>query len=135
MGYPDMTDRTTMLALAERAEKAEGPDREFDRLIAFVVGHKHGRIGEWANSHNGDYVVIEECAAAYTASIDAALTLKAPHTLWATGSMEEGPFARLCWPQPDGSYLGGYFEAKAATPALALVAACLRARAEGGVDE
>lgn len=125
MGYPDMTDRTTMLALAERAEKAEGPDRELDATI-------HGELGD--EQRRRSIASIGPYGPRYTASIDAALTLKAPHTLWATGSMEEGPFARICWPQPDGSYLGGYFEAKAATPALALVAAICRARAEGGVD-
>jgi hypothetical protein len=132
MGYPDMTDRTTMLALAERAEKAEGPDREFDRLIAFVVGHKHGRIGEWANSHNGDYVVIEECAAAYTASIDAALTLKGDTAVLITLSEIKGDGMPLCiLGNPETSEL---FEAVASTPALALVAAICRARAEGGED-
>jgi hypothetical protein len=31
-------------------------------------------------------------------------------TLWAVGSMEDGPFARLILPQPDGGYGGGYVE-------------------------
>jgi hypothetical protein len=57
------------------------------------------------------------------------LMLLKPGTLWATGSMEEGPFARLCWPQAGGAYLNGYHEATAATPALAIVAAALKARA------
>lgn len=44
-------------------------------------------------------------------------------TLWAVGNMEEGPFARLCWPMPNGGYTGGYVEANGETPALALRAA------------
>lgn len=32
------------------------------------------------------------------------------HTLWAIGNMEEGPFARLILPNPDGTYTGGYVE-------------------------
>jgi hypothetical protein len=55
-----------------------------------------------------------------------------PKALWAHGSMEEGPFARLCWPMPNGGFVGGYFEAKAATVPLATCAAALRARAHGG---
>jgi hypothetical protein len=49
--------------------------------------------------------------------------------LWAVGSMEEGPFARLCWPQPDGGFTGGYFEGQAETVPLAICVAALRARA------
>jgi hypothetical protein len=32
------------------------------------------------------------------------------HTLWAIGHMEEGPFARLILPNPNGTYQGGYVE-------------------------
>jgi hypothetical protein len=47
------------------------------------------------------------------------------HTLWCVGSMEEGPFARLILPNPDGSYTGGYREAFAETPAEAVEKAWL----------
>jgi hypothetical protein len=57
-------------------------------------------------------------------------------TLWCVGSMEDGPFARLCWPMPDGGYTGGYVEAEANTPAAALYAALdkgkTKARGESG---
>ena len=35
-----MTDRTTLLALAERCEQAAGPDRELDVAIARALGWK-----------------------------------------------------------------------------------------------
>lgn len=63
----------------------------------------------------------------YTVSLDAARSLCVSGTLWAVGSMEDGPFARLVWPQKDGGYIGGYFEATAATAPLALCIAALRA--------
>jgi hypothetical protein len=63
------------------------------------------------------------------AFLDAARELLVPHTLWAVGSMEEGPFARLCWPMPDGSYLGGYVEGHARGAALSMCAAALRGHA------
>lgn len=44
-------------------------------------------------------------------------------TLWAVGIMEDGPFARLVLPQPNGGYTGGYVEAYADTPAEAVKAA------------
>jgi hypothetical protein len=47
------------------------------------------------------------------------------HTLWCVGSMEDGPFARLVVPNPDGSYSGGYREGFAETPADALEKAWL----------
>lgn len=44
-----------------------------------------------------------------------------PHgTLWAVGIMEDGPFARVVLPQPNGGYTGGYSEAYAECPAEAL---------------
>jgi hypothetical protein len=64
------------------------------------------------------------------AHLNAAMMLLEPHTLWAVGSMEEGPFARLVMPQADGGYVGGYVEAYAPTPALALCAAIARAGGE-----
>lgn len=50
------------------------------------------------------------------------------HTLWAVGSMEDGPFARLILPNQNGGYTGGYGEAYADTPAEAVAAALAKAR-------
>ncbi len=63
------------MTLADRIEQAEGPSRELDAEIALLVGAPCGRRSGWSNADNGDYYVIDECAPAYTASIDAALTL------------------------------------------------------------
>lgn len=124
-----------LLKLADACEAATGPDRELDREIAPLIGlrivnegHPIGRVCYDENSHGVPLP-------AFTASIDAAMTLLAPGTLWAVGSMEDGPFARLCWPQPDGGFTGGYFEAEAATAPLALCAAALRARTQATGDE
>lgn len=57
------------------------------------------------------------------AHLAAAMMLRQEGSLWAVGSMEEGPFARYLWPGSNGSYVGNYAEAKAATPALALLSA------------
>ena len=53
------------------------------------------------------------------------------HTLWCVGNMEEGPFARLVLPQPNGGYTGGYSEAYADTPAEAVRIALEAARKQG----
>jgi hypothetical protein len=45
------------------------------------------------------------------------------HTLWCVGDMEEGPFARLVLPQPNGGYVGGYVEGHGDTPAEAIASA------------
>jgi hypothetical protein len=61
-----MTDRTTLLALAERCEQAAGPDKELDFTIDdFML--KHG--AETDRIRNPRYVL------PYTASLDAAVTL------------------------------------------------------------
>jgi hypothetical protein len=52
-----------------------------------------------------------------------ALAALPKHTLWCVGSMEDGPFARLVLPQPDGGYGGGYVEAYGDTPSEAVRAA------------
>jgi hypothetical protein len=82
---------------------------------------------EYAEHHERSWRFSELMEAG--AFVDAARELLAPHMLWAIGSMEEGPFARLCWPMPDGSYLGGYVEGHARGVALSLCAAALRGRA------
>lgn len=75
-------------------------------------------------SHRGRFIML--CGK--HAYLDAVMMLVDPRALWAVGSMEEGPFARLCWPMPDGGYAGGYQDATAATGSLALCIAALKAR-------
>ena len=129
---------STLLELAERCERATGPDHALDAHIHVALcGYTIHEDTDPAKGHFAFWdgepweSICSNCSSwsALTASIDEALTLVDPKAQWAVGSMEEGPFARLCWPMPNGSYVGGYVEASAATVPLAICAAALRARA------
>lgn len=127
-----------LLALAERVEKAEGPDRDTDALIVAaitpgVVGLDEAEpLGEdWCNrlycyeptrNWSDSWLPVP----AYTSSVDAAIELipEPKQHAWEVSYYRRSPSADF-----------GY-EAKArlvrgagATPALALCAAALRARA------
>lgn len=110
---------TKLTELAERVEALDYPDSAINEEIAKAVGHM---------IYDRTYYVCPH----YLSSLDDAQSLLDGRALWAVGSMEDGPFARLCWPMPDGGFSGGYFEVKAAAPEFALVAAALRARAALG---
>jgi hypothetical protein len=98
-----MTTETELLELAERLEKATGADDATDWAIAEVVGCAPGL--------------------AYTASLDAAVTLANGYGGEVTFFKDGTAKAFLWQPYPMA------VEAKAATPALALCAAALKARA------
>lgn len=121
-----MSPTTTLLTLAERCEQAAGPDREFDVAIARALG--------WKPLYRDDYskwwppAAVEDSRArkrsilhhptqplpAFTASLDAAVTLVPEGCGW----MVMKNVAKVArWPK------------RGATPALALCAAALRARA------
>jgi hypothetical protein len=120
-----------LLKLAKRCEKATGPDRELDAMIAETIGEKHGRETGWCNSENDDYYVIDECAALYTASLDAAMTL-VPEG-WGQFDVDAtAPELGIDWTLhgPERREAKG----TAAAPALALCAAALRARASGETE-
>jgi hypothetical protein len=81
-----MTDRATLLALADRCEQAAGPDRELDAEIALACGVVTSRDGNCFYGHkyysvmvlDYDYDDTEYRAPelpSYTASLDAAVTL------------------------------------------------------------
>lgn len=102
----------TLLALAARCEKAEGPDRYVDYWAAFYSA-PHTIHGDPDNPN----------PPAYTASLDAAMTL-AEGCGGEVTFFKDGTAKAFLWqPYPLA------VEAKAATPALALCAAALRARA------
>jgi hypothetical protein len=135
----------TLLELAERVEAAEGPDRESDLDIAQAVGLRPRHLKfipggsdlAWDAESGGCGFKIEP----YTASLDAALTLvpegwsvklyahpdgECHAEVYRLGEIIEAgdgtlmrPYAAGCFPQEAGP---------SATPALALAAACLRAR-------
>lgn len=111
-----------MTDLIERIESAKGPSRELDAEIAPLVGLRvvdEGHpIGRCFYDKLGHGVPLPS----FTASIDAALTL-VPEGLAGIVSIDFG-YARL--EREDGEH----WSSDAATPALALVAAALRARGE-----
>ena len=102
--------RTTLLALASRVEAATGADSGLDSEIHHAVLNGVG-VGSYGTQP------------AYTASLDAAMSL-VPSGWRPTISQHLAPLphwaVRLdCWNEQ--------VRVKAATPALALTAACLRA--------
>jgi hypothetical protein len=99
-----MSDPATLLALADRCEQAAGPDRELDAEIArFLVLTGAEDIAR--SRYGWSY---------FTASLDAAVTLVPEGCGW----MVMKNVAKVGrWPK------------RASTPALALCAAALRARA------
>lgn len=118
---------STLLSLAERVEAGEGPDRELDAEIAPLQGlrivdegHPLGRCVYDQNNHGVPLP-------AYTASLDAAVTL-----------VPEGVFPRLDFGGAQAIIVRravvGFREVArsslCSTPARALAAACLRAKAQ-----
>ena len=113
--------------LAERCEKATGPDRELDAAIAKALGLPHGRETGWSNSENGDYWVVDECAKPFTASLDAAMMLVPEGWEWSlenTGGETFGPFV---------AKFGQLRDVEAKTLPLAICAAALRASSKGAI--
>ena len=129
--------RQALLDLAARCEQATGADRELDAAIAKAVGADHGQKTGWCNGDNGDYFVIDECSLHYTASLDAAMTLLPSNfsgQAW-TWRFNEGKRRKAkctVWTHDDGyrKYSRLNLEVYAATPALALTTACLKALAQ-----
>lgn len=124
---------SSLLELAVRCEAATGPDRQtecdiFTALNPEWLPHKTD-LGTFVNDkslRDTPYLSRNtKLAPRYTASLDAALTLVPVGVAWclySDSSIEYGP-------EPEaGCMLNGY-GLDAATPALALCAAALRARA------
>jgi hypothetical protein len=101
--------------IADKCEAAPSRDVGLDQDIEFAL-RKAGIKRSWFRLY-------------YTSSIEAVRQILPTRALWAIGSMEDGPFARLCWPMPCGTYSGGYIDAKGATVELALCAATMRGHA------
>jgi hypothetical protein len=127
---------SALLQLAERCEKAVGPNRELDVHIALEVG-----TAELADGYTPEQVFGIGCHAydglAYTASLDAAMQLvpegwQGEGLYWWSGCpagcvLVQTHFADGQWVRETGFL--GRVKADAATSALALCAAALRARA------
>ncbi len=120
---PEMTDLSGLL---ERVEAASGPDRELDKALWYKL------IFDPALDKKDDSYLqlVGSPYPAYTSYIDAALALKdriLPGHAVAVGDMAFEGGARLPWGcvwSPGGFIIG---QAEAKTPALALLAALLRA--------
>ena len=120
-----MTQEKDYLDLADRVEAAKGPDRELDLRVAMAV------LPGW------DYPLDDAAVAfhtkyggqpAYTASLDAAMTLVPEGARIAALAQEIGT-PRWLVKLGNADRPGGLPTCAGATPALALTAACLRAHA------
>lgn len=133
-------------ALASRVEQAEGADRELDALIFRAIGapmpDKFGPLSidlEWDETGTSALMAVGEMQVrftppAYTGSVDAALALVPkgaghwPQMIY-SGTNPNNPMAQRerveLWVKGRARPFRGH----AATPALALTAASLRARA------
>ncbi len=131
-----MTER-----LAALCEGASGPDRELDCLIGVAIGQFFtepnkgwpDRLDYYRRNADGSVSMpghgFDQMVPAYTASLDAAMTLIPP-------SYRLGTLVELAGPEPrwaaklfNRGKAGGLPASGAATPALALCVASLRARA------
>jgi hypothetical protein len=163
-----LSKRETLLALAERAEQATGPDRKFDieialSLPAWTYGGKQGRFFNAGPKYKGANDRIgfraddgsevrpggpyDMLVPYFTKSLDAAMQLvpEGWRVLRLDQRWIEGDWCCHLTPQPTQRQVAafkagrtvGYETAdsrQVATPALALVAACLKAQAEQVIE-
>ena len=112
----------TLTDLFARVEAATGPDRELDGALwrKLIFDPQLARPGnDWTLTPN-----LGRKKPRYTASIDAALAL-AERVLPGWAWMLRGSFAKL-W-EPHGKPPGNDFDAMGRSPALAIIAAILKA--------
>ena len=121
-------NRETLLALADRAEEATGPDRGLDAAIAVVLGLPNGPH-EIVEYESRSVTYIEQQALPFTASLDAAMSL-VPDTEWEWSlEWEQGGGVRDWIARCKMGDPMRFRDVEADTLPLALVAAALRARA------
>ena len=129
-------NREQLIEIAERCEKATGPDREIDGRIHFatVLAEPWPDDGMRLVAATEQFEDSRDTVARYSSSLDAAMTLVPEGCAFEVTTTGFSPGASVVRP---GVNEGAY----AATPALALCAAALRARAtqklttSGGDDE
>ena len=118
------TERTELRALAERVMALAGPCRETDEAIALSVGWRQVQYGpEQRDIWKNPCGALLSLVPAFTASLDAAMTLVPEVCQWQVSTQEPGPWA---WVGNDSHDPPAQM---AATPDLALAAAALFARA------
>ena len=113
---------SSLSELIARVEKASGQSRELDGLIFKVVFEKPGDVwsddfGGWHRQDPDDHCAFEP-PPSFTASIDTALTL-VPEGMGFNLQGNTNLFYAV---------VAGQYSKPTTTPALALVAACLKAR-------
>ena len=118
-----MKDKQELIALAERVEKLEGPDAKVNADILRALGWtEHGFVAFTPSGHKA--MVIPD----YLGSIDAAMLLVPEGWEWQADTLTMGAERdKHAWFRLHRPDYGEQFEAEAATPALALCAAALRA--------
>ncbi len=123
-----MPEAQTLRDLIARVEMAEGPDRKLDAEIALATGWRLKTVDGVGYWRRGDYswtAEMEGVPPFYTASLDAAVSLVPSGWVW--GASSRG-YARAWTITDEGKALQKAECHHAATPALALTAAALRAR-------
>jgi hypothetical protein len=124
-------ERATFLALADRCEQAAGPDRKLDGAVwcaangyPFVKWDGAGAVWRGADGsiqHRAAYRVPP-----YTASLETAIALVPEGCEW----LRKNPESMTVYRVPDDlKEWAQHIYGRGATPALALCAAALRARA------
>lgn len=112
---------TDLNELAARVEALDGPDRALDKRIAITLKLPWDYAADWGP--RGNY---QPVAFPYTASLDAAMTLVPEHSVWhVSGGSRRGGYAVI----ESGDDKVPDFKSAASTPALAICAAALRAKA------
>jgi len=118
-----MTTADELNALAARVTPLDGPDREVDAAIQRACGVDDGSY--WFIGPSGEHTK-DDMAPAYTASLDAAMSLVPASKDWNAGWQEEGVYPNRV--VRGTAWVDTGTRVWAATPALALTAAALLAR-------
>jgi hypothetical protein len=133
-----------LLELAARCEQATGPDRELDGAIAALCfGAEVQRVTIGPDHRREEIVTIDRSSAAplsrpvtpYTASLDAAMMLVPSAFYWSAGTIAQDGYEHyddmdFAWAQAVHRRRSDHIDCEyAATPALALCSAALKARA------
>jgi len=133
-----MSERATLEALLARVLNGEGPDRELDGEIALAFGIVSSRSGNFFYGHKHYSVMVLDRdyydhdgnapeLPPFTGSLDAALTLVPEGCEW----LRKTPQTMTVYRVPDDlKEWARHIDSHAATPARALIAACLKARME-----
>lgn len=138
-----------LLELAAKVEAASGPDRELDCAIAVAAAGffelpprwEGGPVGYGYTNADGEQIHPghggDQLVKPYTASLDAAMTLVPEGYDWSLcryAQVDEGflPFSVNMTPEVQPYPVDQEIDVEAVTPALALTAAALRARAAQG---